>query len=92
VAAGQTREQNLSRLVRALSGRDTGPVADLLCLNAGACLALMDKVSDVREGVEQARQALREGRAVEQLRQVIRCQNENPAPGLSKLEELLSSS
>jgi anthranilate phosphoribosyltransferase len=91
VAAGATREENLRRFARALSGRDDGPLGELLCLNAAVCLKLMDKVSELGQGVEQARQVLRSGQAVEQLRLVIRCQNENPGPGLAQLEQLLAN-
>lgn len=92
VTAGSTREENLSRLARVLSGRDDGPLADLICLNAAFCLLLMDKVSHVREGVELGRRAVHSGKAVEQLKQTIRAQNQNPDAGLAQLDRILASS
>lgn len=88
VAAAATREENVARLVRVLRGREGGPVAELICLNAAFCLMLMDKVSDARQGFELAMQTLRRGAAFEQLQSVIRAQNENPDAGLARLAAL----
>ena len=78
------------RLLRVLSGKGTRALEDLVCLNAGFGLMFMDKVSDVRAGVEVARKAVRNGGAVEQLKATIRSQNQDPAAGLQKLEALLA--
>jgi anthranilate phosphoribosyltransferase len=91
VAAAATREDNLVRLGRVLSGRDDGPLADLLCLNAAFSLLLMDKVSDIREGVARARDALGSGAAIEQLKSTIRAQNEAPEAGLETLARVLQA-
>jgi anthranilate phosphoribosyltransferase len=90
VAAAGTRDDNVARLAQVLTGREDGPIADLLCLNAAFCLLLMDKVANIREGVERARQAVGKGDAIEQIRRTIRAQNENAAPGLARLEALLT--
>ena len=50
----------------------------------------MDKVSDVRQGLEAARTVIRRGAALEQLKATIRSQNQNPDAGLSRLEALLA--
>jgi len=90
VAAGASPEENVLRLLRVLSGKGTKPYEDLVCLNAGFGLLFMDKVGDVRQGIEAARQVIKNGAAMEQLRATIRSQNEAPNAGLSQLEGLLS--
>ena len=90
VAAAASPEDNVLRLLRVLSGKGTPALEDLVCLNAGFGLMFMDKVSDVRAGVEVARKAVRNGGAVEQLKATIRSQNQDPAAGLQKLEALLA--
>ncbi|MBI1216767.1 MAG: anthranilate phosphoribosyltransferase [Alphaproteobacteria bacterium] len=47
-----------------------GPRADIITLNAGAALVTADKAEDWKDGVRQARAALRDGRALEKLRQM----------------------
>jgi len=44
----------------------------------------------VRAGLEAARQVVRSGAALEQLKVTIRSQNEDPNPGLARLETLLA--
>jgi anthranilate phosphoribosyltransferase len=90
VAAASTREDNVLRLLRVLSGRDDGPLADLVCLNVAFCLQFMDKVSDLRQGIELARKTVHDGLAVLQLRKTIRAQNEAPAAGLAQFEAMLA--
>jgi len=90
VAAASTREENVVRLGRVLSGRDDGPFSDLVCLNAAVGLLFMDKVPDLRAGVDLARKTVHAGLAVEQLRQTIRSQNEAPDAGLAQLDAILA--
>jgi anthranilate phosphoribosyltransferase len=90
VAAASTPEANVLRLLQVLSGKGTRPFEDLVCLNAGFGLLFMDKVSDIRAGVETARQAIRSGAALAQLKATIRIQNRDPNAGLAQLEALLA--
>ena len=90
VAPGQTREDNILRLARVLVGKEQGPMEDLICLNAAFGLLFMGKVNDVRQGLEATRKAVRSGAALEQLKQAIRHQNEEPSAGLRRLEALLA--
>jgi anthranilate phosphoribosyltransferase len=91
IAARPTREENARVAARALAGRDDGPLLDLFAFNAAACLRLMGKVGSLRDGVEMARAAVREGRALAQLESLIRAQNPDPAAGLSRLAALLEA-
>jgi len=89
VAAAASAEDNVLSLLRVLSGKGTKAFEDLVCLNAAFGLLFMDKVSDVRQGLEAARTVIRRGAALEQLKATIRSQNQNPDAGLSRLEALL---
>ncbi len=55
---------NAALLRRILSGEQTGPAADMVALNAGAALYTTDRASSIAEGVRQAHEALREGKAL----------------------------
>ena len=90
VATSTSAEDNVLRLLAVLSGKGTRALEDLVCLNAGFGLLFMEKVSDVRDGIEAARKAVRSGAAVEQLKATIRIQNQDPAAGLRRLEALLA--
>ena len=86
VAAATSPEDNVLRLLRVLAGKGSRPLEDLVCLNAAFGLLFMDKVSDVRQGLEVARKVVRGGAAVEQLKAAIRSQNQDANAGLAQLE------
>ncbi len=90
VAAAASPEDNVLRLLRVLSGKGTAALEDLVCLNAAFGLLFMDKVKDVREGLDVARKAVQSGAAVEQLKATIRTQNRDASAGLGQLESLLA--
>ncbi len=59
-------------LVRAiLGGEERGPKRDIVLLNSAAALVAADRAADLREGLEQARTALRDGRAALRVEQLI---------------------
>ncbi len=89
IAARPTREENARVAARALAGRGEEPLQDLFALNAAACLRLMGQAPTLRDGVEMARAAVRDGRALAQLEALIRTQNPDPAAGLAQLHALL---
>ncbi|MDI3290084.1 hypothetical protein [Polyangium sp. 15x6] len=90
IASRGTAEENARILARALGGKVEGPIVDVLLLNAAASLKLMGKVDSLARGVDQARLAIHEGRAIAQLRALIESQNPEPARGRAKLETLLA--
>ncbi|MEO7794945.1 MAG: anthranilate phosphoribosyltransferase [Thermoanaerobaculia bacterium] len=60
--AGGTPEENASRLLDLLQG-ETGPLSDIVALNAGAALYVAGKSASISEGVERARAVLASGAA-----------------------------
>jgi len=90
IAAAATPEDNVLGLLRVLSGKGSQALEDLVCLNAAFGLLFMDKVSDVRQGLEAARKVVHGGAALAQLKATIRSQNQDPNSGLARLEALLS--
>lgn len=91
IASARTLQENVRSVARVLSGRQTGPVLDLLALNAASCLTLMGKAKSLAEGVAKAREAVLSGQAYEQIRALIRAQNRDPEAGLRQLEALSAS-
>lgn len=83
-------QENAGAVARALAGKEQGGLVDILLLNAASGLTLMGKAESLREGIEQARQAIADGRAIEQLRALIRTQNASPDAGLACLASLLA--
>ena len=67
---GGTVETNADRLTRVLSG-EIGPALDVVLLNAAAALMVGGTVSTFREGVDQARKAVVEGRAAAKLAAIV---------------------
>ena len=67
VVTGGDVDENARRLESLLSGRATGPEQDIVALNTGALLLTAGKARTLREGAEQAFDALRSGRAAQTL-------------------------
>ncbi len=91
VVQADTREENARVGLRVLAGREAGPRQDLLAMNVAAGLKLLGKVDDWKQGVERARAAIEEGRALDQLRALIDHQNRDPAAGHAQLERMLGA-
>jgi anthranilate phosphoribosyltransferase len=62
--------------LRAVLGGVEGPVSDFVLLNAAAACLMAGLVSDLRAGVDCAREAIRSGRAAEVLEQYVRLTHE----------------
>jgi anthranilate phosphoribosyltransferase len=71
---GGTPEKNADILVRVLRG-EPGPPRDVVLLNAAAVFVASEKASDLRDGVEMARESIDSGRAMEKLEALIRFSN-----------------
>jgi anthranilate phosphoribosyltransferase len=89
VASTREVQRDALALLRVLAGKDTGPRADIVCLNAAPLLYVMGKANDLREGLDMARQAVAEGKALEKLRDWVTWQNEKPEDGLPTLEKMI---
>ena len=62
--AGGDRAANARRFLDVIGGRETGPQADHVALNAGAALYVAGRAPDVAEGVRMARDTLQSGAAM----------------------------
>lgn len=61
---GGDAQQNAARMRTLLAGQESGPLADMVALNAGAALYVTGSSASLAEGVRQAADALRSGRAI----------------------------
>ena len=68
--AGGEPEDNANAMRRVLEG-ETGPLADITALNAGAAIYVGGKADSLGDGVEAARQALSDGRAASTLGSLV---------------------
>jgi anthranilate phosphoribosyltransferase len=89
VASKADARGNALAALKVLAGRDDGPLADFLAANTAVALRLADKAPDLARGVDQAREAMASGAALERLRGLVSTQNGNPDQGLAKLESML---
>lgn len=71
---GGTPEENAQIVKRILSG-EKGPKTDAVILNAGAAIHVATQCS-MEEGIQQAREAIESGRAMEQLEKFIALSNQ----------------
>ncbi len=90
IAAETTMEGNVRKMLRALVGKEPGPVADLLALNAASALKLMGRASTLSDGVHQARNAIFSGQAQAQIEALIRTQNRDPDAGLAQFTAMIA--
>ncbi|MCW2949687.1 MAG: anthranilate phosphoribosyltransferase, partial [Thermoleophilia bacterium] len=65
--SGGDRATNARMLREVLQGTASTPVRDVVLLNASAALVAADIAEDLRDGVDQARSAIRDGRAFDRL-------------------------
>lgn len=84
-----TMDEEVQRFIAVISGRETGPRTDIVCLNAALVFYLMDFSRNIREGYHSAREVLSSGRALDKLKDWVKVQNAQPNNGLSKLNRLL---
>ncbi len=70
--------ENAARLTALLEG-ESGPLRDVVLLNAAAALIVAGRAGDLRAGVERAAQAIRDGSARQALARLVAITNE-PAP------------
>ena len=68
---GGTPEKNADILLQVLRGKP-GPPRDVVLLNAAAVFVAAEKVSNLRDGVEMARESIDSGRAMKKLEELIR--------------------
>lgn len=71
---GGEPEENAALTEAILRGSLTGPKADAVLLNAGAALHITNRIS-IAEGIELARETIKSGSAIEQLKRVVELTN-----------------
>jgi anthranilate phosphoribosyltransferase len=89
IAAGQDPREEALRLLRVLSGAETGPLYETVCLNAAPVLYVAGKTDSLKEGIEKSRNIIDSGQALDKLRQWVKTQNRNPQKGEEKFTSLL---
>jgi len=67
---GGEPEKNANILLQVLKGK-TGPSRDVVLLNAAAVFVASEKVSNLRDGIEMARESIDSGRAMKKLEELI---------------------
>lgn len=65
------KEQNISDFVRILQGKEKGPKADLVAINAGASLYALGDVTTIEQGTIKAQQILASGVGFDRLKELI---------------------
>lgn len=85
------REAEAMRMLRLLSGMETGPRRDIVCLNAAPILYISGRASDLRDGLEKAKDMIESGKPVDKLRDWIKEQSSNPEERLEKFEKMIET-
>lgn len=62
-----------------LSGKQTGPMRDIVLLNAGAAIHIAKEGTTIEQGVEQAREIVESGKGLAQLERFVKMTNEKAA-------------
>jgi anthranilate phosphoribosyltransferase len=79
--AGGTPAQNASVTRAILAGEAVGPAADLALINAGAAIYAAGVVATLLEGVQAARAAIADGRAMRALEDYVQASNRHAPAG-----------
>ncbi|MEG0074661.1 MAG: anthranilate phosphoribosyltransferase [Eubacterium sp.] len=81
-------EDSAECMVRLLKGKETATRADIVALNAGLILYLMEKSNSISDGFTLAKEILADGRAFKQMEKWVQIQNRDPKKGLATLNSL----
>jgi anthranilate phosphoribosyltransferase len=79
VAAGDIRGGDIEHSVQAMHaalGGESGPLKDIVALNAAAAIYVGGMAKDLQQGLELAREAIESGAAMEKLNQLVRLSRE----------------
>ena len=86
------KQEEALRLIAVLSGQESGARSDIVCLNAGLVLYLMDVSISIQEGFQKAKEIIATGKAIGKLKDWVREQNTDLDKGFGKFNELVSKS
>jgi anthranilate phosphoribosyltransferase len=76
-------------LLRVIMGLDDGFRSDIICLNTAPLLYIMGKAGTLQAGIDMAREAIANGRALEKLQSWVRWQNTEPDDGVPIFEAMM---
>ncbi len=91
IAAADDPETAAHVVVNALSKGGLHARSDIVCLNAAAILYIAGKTENIDHGLEQARDAIASGRALDKLHDWIAAQNDRPEKGIGRFETLMAN-
>ena len=77
------------RFLKVICGIDHPECIDITCYNAGAILYIVDKVRDIRSGIEVSRQIIESGRAKEKLLEWVSVQADTAGNGRRRFLNLI---
>jgi anthranilate phosphoribosyltransferase len=87
---GSDRSTEAINLLRVLSGEDTGPRREIVCLNAAPLLYITGHSANLRKGMEKAAEIIDCGKPIKKLIAWVAEQNSEPEEKQERLEEMLS--
>lgn len=67
-----SKEQNIFDFVKILKGVEKGPKLDLVAVNAGVALYTLEDVPTIKDGVQKAKEVLRDGQGYQVFERLIR--------------------
>ncbi len=73
---GGNAKENAEALISLLSGRQSA-YKDIVLINTAAALIVADKCNDIKQGIETARKAIDNGKALDKLNELISMSNKN---------------
>lgn len=89
IAPCTDRNQEVLQFLHILAGSDSGPRTDIACLNAALVIYVSRPDLSITAGLETAREMIRNGKALQKLKEWVACQNRAPEQGLKQLNHLL---
>jgi len=87
IASSRDVQNDSLALLRVIMGKDQGSRSDIACINTAPLLYVAGKAKDLKQGIDMARKAIADGKALEKLRDWVTWQNEKPEDGLPVLEK-----
>jgi anthranilate phosphoribosyltransferase len=73
---GGDRQRN-AEILRKILNREKSPYRDMVLANSSACFVILEKAPDFRHGVKLAEESIDSGKALEKLKLLIECSNDN---------------
>lgn len=78
ISSSRTAHENSRRILKVLEGQYDTPDADFFCMNAAAALYISGLADNYAKGLEMAKQAAAQGKALEKLEKLRQMQGDQP--------------